>query len=343
MKIALSYDLRQDYLDAGYSAEETAEFDRPETIDAIEQALQELGHDCEKIGNDRALARALLAGHSWDLVFNICEGLYGPGREALVPALLDSFSIPYTFSDPLVMALTLDKGICKTLVKSLGLATADFAVIRNDSDLDRLGLPFPLFVKPLAEGTSKGIDAGSKVFNRFQLEKQCRMLLAKFRQPVLVESYLPGREFTVGLLGSAEEARILGVMEVLLGENAEDSAYSYLNKAEYESRVSYRLVDDAQARAGAELALAAWRGLNCRDAGRIDIRLDSTGRPSFMEVNPLAGLNPQHSDLAIICRLSGIPYRQLISEIIASAQKRIPYEIGKSGHSTRSTGKRIPA
>jgi len=323
MKIALTFDLRQEYLEAGYSAEEAAEFDIPETINAIETALLALGHDCLRIGNARALIRELAAGSSWDMVFNICEGLRGPGREALVPALLDDYQIPYTFSDPLVMAVSLDKATCKTIIKSLGLQTPEFTVIRNKGDIAKIDLSPPLFAKPLSEGTSKGISAASKVLEYSKLKQQCLYLLEKFNQPVLVEKYLPGREFTVGLLGTAENSRVLGVMEVIMRSAAEESAYSYINKAEYESRVSYRLASDKMAGQCAELALAAWQGLGCRDAGRVDIRFDERGMANFLELNPLAGLNPQHSDLAIICRLSGIPYQDLIGEIVASAEKRI--------------------
>src|SRR5687768_9851913 len=133
MKIGLTYDLRQEYLAAGYSEIETAEFDRPDTIDGIDNALRELGHETDRIGHVRQLVERLASGDRWDLVFNICEGMYGRGREAQVPALLDAYDIPYTFSDPLVMALSLDKGLTKTVVRSAGIATPDFAVVSESS------------------------------------------------------------------------------------------------------------------------------------------------------------------------------------------------------------------
>src|ERR1041385_6774131 len=158
MKIGITYDLRDDYVREGYSEEDTAEFDSVETISAIEASLRALGHVADRIGHVRSLARRLALGDRWDLVFNMAEGLSGFGREAQVPALLDAFGVPYTFSDPLVLSLALHKGMAKRVVRDLGIATADFAVVERLSDINGLGLPFPLFIKPVAEGTSKGIS-----------------------------------------------------------------------------------------------------------------------------------------------------------------------------------------
>jgi D-alanine-D-alanine ligase len=323
VRIGLTYDLRDDYLKAGYSDEVTAEFDRPETIDAIADALGALGHRPERIGNLEALTRGLLAGERWDLVFNIAEGLFGLGRESQVPAMLDAWRIPYTFSDPMVLALTLHKGMAKHVVRDCGVATPDFAVVADERDLADIRLPFPLFAKPVAEGTGKGIGATSRADSREALRSVCRDLLERFAQPVLVETYLPGREFTVGITGSGREAEVLGVMEVLMSPEAEAHAYSYHNKEHYEGLVDYRLASPDEAGAVGETALDAWRALGCRDGGRVDIRMDGAGRPHFLEVNPLAGLNPQRSDLAILCRLQGIAYRELIGRILDSALLRL--------------------
>lgn len=324
MIVGMTYDLRQDYLDAGYSREETAEFDRPDTIEGIESALRALGHDTRRIGNVKNLVRRLAAGERWDMVFNICEGMFGLGREAQVPALLDAYEIPYTFSGPLILALALDKGMTKTLVRSLGVATPDFAVVSSLRDAAAVRLPLPLFAKPLAEGTGKGIDSRSKVDSRRQLQAVCASLLKKFRQPVLVETFLPGREFTVGIIGSGAAARAVGVMEVVLNEEAEAHAYSYVNKEQYEERVRYALAPRKEAAACADVALRAWRGLGCLDAGRVDVKMDRRGVVNFIEVNPLAGLNPTHSDLPILCRLKGIPFAELIRRVMASAARRLP-------------------
>lgn len=324
MKIGITYDMRDDYLAEGYSAEETAEFDHPLTIAAIEGTLGELGYRTERIGHIRALAARLVAGDRWDLVFNIAEGLRGFGREAQVPALLEAYDIPYTFSDPLVLALTLHKGLTKRVIRDLGIPTPDFAVVETADEVAALALPFPLFAKPVAEGTGKGITAASRIDGPGDLERICRRLLATYGQPVLVETYLPGREFTVGVIGTGERAWVPGVMEVHFTAKAEAGGYSYLNKEDWHGRVEYRLADDALARQAAATALAAWRGLGCRDGGRVDLRTDAAGVPQFIEVNPLAGIRPDHSDLPILCDLAGIPYRELIAGIMDSARRRLP-------------------
>lgn len=323
MKVGFTYDLRDDYLKEGYGTEETAEFDRQDTIDALEEAICSFGHEVDRIGNARQLVARLASGASWDLVFNIAEGMYGNGREALVPALLDAYRIPYTFSDPLVLALTLHKGMTKAVIRDAGLKTADFAVVSEPSGAAAVDLPYPLFAKPVAEGTGKGISDSSKITSPGGLREVCARLLREFSQPVLVETYLPGREFTVGVVGTGSGARVVGVMEVLFRKGHEgDAIYSYHSKANYEEMVMYSVPEAEMTGPCAELALASWRALGCRDGGRVDIRMDEAGEPNFIEVNPLAGLNPVHSDLPILCRLNGTPFRKLIGEIIDSALKR---------------------
>jgi D-alanine-D-alanine ligase len=323
MVIGLTYDLRSDYLKEGFSEEETAEFDRESTINAIEKTLQELGYTTDRIGHVRSLVNRLAQGDRWEIVFNICEGMYGIGREAQVPAILDAYTIPYTFSDPLVLALTLHKGMTKHVVRGAGISTPDFALVERESDIGKVNLPYPLFVKPNAEGTGKGIDAKSKVSNPAELRSTCLSLLPRFINGLIVETFLPGREFTVAITGTGDDARSLGVMEVILKESAESHAYTYINKEYCDDHVSYRMVEDETAKECESVALAAWRCLNCRDAGRVDIRLDPQGKPGFMEVNPLAGLHPEHSDLPIICNFQGIPFASLIGMIMESAGKRI--------------------
>ena len=323
MKIGITYDLREDYLIEGYSEEETAEFDRAETIEAIDQTLKELGYRTDRIGHLKSLTRRLAAGDRWDMVFNIAEGLRGFGREAQIPALLDAYDIPYTFSDPLVLALTLHKGMTKHVIRDMGIPTPDFAIIEKEDQITGICLSYPLFAKPVAEGTGKGITAASKINTEKELVDVCRMLLTVFKQPVLVESFLPGREFTVGIIGTGKDAIATDTMEVFLKAQAEPDVYSYINKENCEELVEYRLVYDEEAQQVRETALSAWRGLGCRDAGRMDLRSDRSGRPNFMEVNPLAGLHPQHSDLPIIFSLMGKTFHQLIDMIMHSALKRV--------------------
>ncbi len=323
MKFGLTYDLRQDYLAAGFSADETAEFDRPDTITALEAALHDLGHETDRIGNVWALVKRLAAGDRWGCVFNIAEGLRGVGRESQVPALLDAYDIPYTFSDPLVLALSLHKGLTKRVLRDLGLPTADFCVVASEADLAQVELPYPLFAKPVAEGTAKGIDADSKLATPAALAAVCRRLVATYQQPVLVETYLPGREFTVGIVGTGAEAEALGTLEVILLKGAEPHSYTYVNKERCEELCEYRLVTDDWARRCEGLAVAAWRGLGCRDGGRVDLRADAAGKLHILELNPLAGLHPEHSDLPILCHQIGMSYLELIRRIVKSAERRI--------------------
>lgn len=326
MKIGLTYDLRQEYLAAGFSEDETAEFDRPDTVSHIQSALEELGHTTDRIGHARNLAARLASGETWDLVFNFAEGLAGVAREAQIPALLDIYGIAYTFSDPLVMALTLHKGLTKTIVQASAIPTPAFAVVEQLADAKSINLPFPVFAKPVAEGTGKGVTPASKAKDRAALTSVCEALLEKYQQPVLVETYLPGREFTVGITGTGTSAAVLGTLEIVLLKDAEADAYSYVNKERCEELVEYRLVhadEDEIVRQAERVALQAWRVLNCRDAGRVDLRCDPMGRPSFMEVNPLAGLHPEHSDLPILATKIGLPYVELIRRIVDSATPRI--------------------
>lgn len=323
MRIGMTYDLRDDYLAQGMGEEETAEFDSKVTIDAVEAALRGLGFEVDRIGNLGALLRRLVAGHRWDLVFNIAEGVHGIGREAQVPAVLDAYRIPYTFSDPLTLALTLDKGMAKHVVRDRGVPTAPFAVVREPADIADVDVGFPAFAKPIGEGTGKGIGAVSRVANRGQLETACRHLLDSFAQPVIVETFLPGREFTVGVVGTGRTAAPIAVMEVLPRAEAATWSYGFEDKENYEERVDYAIVDDAEARTAAEVAVAAWRALNCRDGGRVDLRSDANGVPNFMEVNPLAGIHPVRSDLVILSRQVGIDYDTLIGRIVAAALDRL--------------------
>ena len=324
MLIGLTYDLRSEYLKMGYSAEETAEFDIEDTVIAIENALQELGFKTDRIGHIKQLTNRLLNGDSWDLVFNIAEGLNGIGRESQVPAILDAYNIPYTFSDPLVLSLSLHKGMTKRIIRDLGIPTPNFYVIDNLEEINNINLSYPLFAKPVAEGTGKGITADSRINDKHQLLEVSNKLLNRFKQPILIEEYLPGREFTVGIIGTGKKAKVIGkVMEVKFLKGAQSDIYSYYNKANYEDIISYDLIEDELAEKIKSLAIAAWQGLLCRDGGRIDIRCDKNDSPHFLEVNPLAGLNPIHSDLPIMCRLSGIPYKTLIKEILDSTISRL--------------------
>ncbi|HKH48630.1 MAG TPA: D-alanine--D-alanine ligase, partial [Thermoanaerobaculia bacterium] len=224
--------------------------------------------------------------------------------------------------DPLTCAVTLDKPLAKRLVRDHGLPTAPFAVVEQPEDIDQIDLAPPLFVKPAAEGSSKGVTDRSRVDSSDELRDACSDLLRRFDQPVLVESYLPGREVTVGIVGNNAEARVVGVLEMSF-RNGTDGDYTALNKAEYQTRVDYHLLDGEPLGVRArQVALAAYRALGCRDAARIDLRCDERGEPCFIETNPLPGLHPVSSDLPILSRLAGMSYPELLSQIVEAAARR---------------------
>jgi D-alanine-D-alanine ligase len=325
MRVGVTFDLRSEYLALGLGDEETAEFDAEETVEAICRTLRGMGHEAIRIGNVKQLAQALVAGARFDCVFNICEGLRGAGREAQVPALLDAYDIPYVFSDPLTLSVALDKATAKHVVRDQGVPTPDFFLIERVEDCDRVELPFPLFLKPNCEGSGKGVNAKSKVDNKKALRSVARELLDRFEQPVLVETYLPGREFTVAITGTGADAVVLGVSEIGRKANFVGHGYGYQNKEYWTDKVSIELCEDDEGKAAAEVALAAWRALRCRDGGRVDIRNDANGKPNFIEVNPLAGLRPEYSDMCFIAGFKGVSYDELIRRIVNSFLKRHPH------------------
>jgi D-alanine-D-alanine ligase len=324
VRIGFTYDLKDDYLALGLAEHEVAEFDSLPTIDAIEGALKDLGHEVERVGHVRALAARLVAGWRCDLVFNVAEGVAGFGRESQVPALLEAYGIPYTFSDPLVCALTLHKGMAKHVARGCGVPTPQFELVTTPAEAAAVQLPLPLFAKPVAEGSSKGITKKSLVTSKDALVEVCTELLERYRQPVIVEEYLSGREFTVGILGTGASARALGTLEVVLLQGADQGVYSYRNKTQWESIVEYGLLEAGPLRTEVEsVALATWRCMGCRDAGRVDVRLDAAGRAQMLEVNPLAGLAPGYSDLPNMAAMAGMSYGALIGEIVRCAAARI--------------------
>ena len=320
MRIGLTYDLRTWYLERGYTMDETAEFDKEETVVALENELLRLGYDTVRIGNIFQLVEKLAAGERWDMVFNIAEGLYGDGRESVVPALLDQYRIPYVFSGPVVMGVSLNKYLTRLVVEAAGVPVCPGIIANSVHDLDDLSsLEFPLFVKTVAEGTGKGITTRSIVRDRESLFALVNELLTAYNQPVLVEEYLPGREFTVGVTGNGADAKVTGGMEVICKDNL---PYSVEVKENYENFVQYRVYDDDIKPECDAVALGAWRALGAVDAGRIDMRADRRGRICFIEANPLAGLNPVHSDLPMLSRMNGLAFSTLMEMIMNSATKR---------------------
>jgi D-alanine-D-alanine ligase len=319
MKVGLTYDLRSWYIDRGYSMDETAEFDKQETVDALANSLKQMGHETELVGNAFQLIEALAAGRRWDIVFNIAEGLYGDGRESVVPAILDQYKIPYVFSGPVIMGLSLNKHLAKLVVAASGVPVSPGCLITELKDLDKCNLKYPLFVKPVSEGTGKGITESSLINSIAELLKMVKWILTEFHQPALVEEYLPGREFTVGVVGFGEEAFAIGGMEVMTVNNL---PYSVEVKENYQNYCTYKPLDADIIDECKSVALRAWKALDAVDAGRVDLKADRNGKICFIEANPLAGLNPIHSDLPILSRMYGIEYQTLMEMIMKAAIKR---------------------
>lgn len=322
MRVGFVYDAKEDYRVLGLPDEAIAEFDDEKTLHDITATLTAFGFTVDRIGNLQALVARLATGDSWDIVFNCAEGLYGSAREATVPALLDAYRIPYVFSDAVTMALTLDKSIAKRMVAAAGIPTARYHVARTPADLEAIDLPYPLFAKPVAEGSGKGVLAISHVTTPAQLANVFHELTSRFHQPILVETYLPGREFTVGILGSGDTAHVIGVAEIgmMEGVGVDGQFNSYHNKQN--ALETYTLAEDSEAIRAGEVALAAWKVLGGQDAGRIDIRSDAAGLPHFIEMNPLAGLQEGYSELPILAGLAGVSYPSLLECIMRSALNR---------------------
>jgi D-alanine-D-alanine ligase len=336
LKIGVTFNVRQaataDQLDAGSSHvidDEQEEFDSPETISALAAALAELGHEVELLGYGEPLLRRLLSGPPVDLVWNIAEGQgAGRSREARVPAVLEMLDIPYTGSDPLTLAVTLDKDCAKRLVADSGVATPDWVLFDGDWSSQRqqlAALRFPVFVKPAYEGSSKGILASSLIANAQELRPALERLFAAYKQPILVEEFIDGDELTVGVLGN-RPAEVIGIMRVL-PRTIEPGpfVYSLEVKRDWRRRVRYECpaqLSQADSEAVCEAALRCWRALGCRDVARVDFRLRD-GVPYFLEVNPLPGLSPVSGDLVLLAGHVGIAYPELIARILQAATERL--------------------
>ncbi len=306
------------------------EFDSPETIGALAGALRELGHEVELLGYGEPLLRRLLDSPRPELVWNTAEGNgAGRAREARVPAVLEMLDIPYTGSDPLTLAATLDKDCAKRLVAMAGVATPGWLLLTGPGDWDaaqdELGaLRFPVFVKPAFEGSSKGIVSASVIDDREQLRLALDELWDAYQQPVLVEEFIDGDELTVGIVGN-QPPEVVGIMRVLPRESSDKPfIYSlevkrdFRRRARYECPAQLSIKDTAAVR---HAALAAWQALGCRDVARIDFRLRQ-GVPYFLESNPLPGLSPESGDLVILANRSGIGYGELVGRILDAALAR---------------------
>ncbi len=326
--VGLTYNLRSDVPEAlvrRYGEDYFAELDSELTIDALAQAIGRAGHDVVRIGGAEQLVRYLAEGQTLDGVFNFAEGLWGSARESLIPALLDAYHIPYTFSDPLTLAVCIDKAMSKRVWLSYGLPTPRFWVASNAIDIDAIlrdNPRFPLFVKPVREGSSKGIDAHAIIDTEAALTERVRLVATRYEQPALVETFASGREFTVGVLGNGATALVLGVGEVTAA--AKGGIYGFEEKhPDDEGNGLYAPVAPGALHDRlAQLGLNAYLAIGCQDSGRVDIRLDGAGQPQLLEINPLAGLHPQHSAMPAMARWAGMSFDNLIACILDHAFKR---------------------
>lgn len=299
--------------------EDTAEFDKQETVDALDSALQKIGFQTEQVGNCFQLIDALASGRRWDLVLNIVEGLYGDGRESVVPAILDQYKIPYVFSGPVVLGVSLNKYLTRLIVSAAGVPVSPGMLISTKEDIKKCNLNYPLFIKPVSEGTGKGINEKSILKSPAELKEMAEWILDRFNQPALVEEYLPGREFTIGVIGSGDEAIAIGGMEIECKDNL---PYSIEYKENYQEFCKYIPIAENFTEECKSVALKVWKAIGAVDGGRVDVKADRDGRICLLEVNPLAGLNPVHSDLPILSRMAGIEYQTLIEMIMKSTLKR---------------------
>jgi D-alanine-D-alanine ligase len=328
MRIGIAYNLRDEVPDIpGVPVDHAEEFDSPATIEALELVLASAGHTVERLGFGRPFLERMLADPP-ELVFNIAEGLSGRSREAQVPAVCEMLGVPCTGSDPLALALTLDKDLAKRVVASRGLATPRHLLVERLIDIpdsgEHVGLTFPLIVKPAWEGSSKGVRLASRVTTPAALREQVAFVLEGYGGPALVEEFCEGEEFTVGVIGN-EPARVVGVMQIRHRTLPPgEFLYSLEVKRDWENQVEYLVPPPVTARLLADLealALGCYRALGCRDVSRVDVRLKG-GIPHFIEVNPLPGLSPTYGDLPILAGRMGWTHRELVLAIVQHALER---------------------
>ncbi|HEY0705982.1 MAG TPA: ATP-grasp domain-containing protein, partial [Polyangia bacterium] len=324
LRIGFTYNIKRVDSKAGDDAE--AEYDAPETIESIRDALESYGHVVIPLEATAELPRQLMESPV-DIIFNIAEGVSGRNREAVVPALCELMGTPYTGSDAATLSIALDKALSKRVLREHGILTPEFQVMETGRERLSPKLKFPLIVKPNQEGSSKGVSAQvSVVDNEEGLRNVVRDLLEKYRQPALVEDYIAGREFTVGLLGD-KRPRVLPPMEILFRDKKNQRpVYDYQIKQEWEKHVYYECpakLTPGELKSIERVARETFAALDCRDVARVDLRMNAKGDIYVLEVNPLPGLTPGYSDLCLIASAANIDYRSLIGEILAGGLKRL--------------------
>jgi len=324
--IGITYDLKSDWQGGKDDpVDAAAELDGHRTIECIKSALESAGHKVILIGGARQLI-SRQASHDLkvDIVFNISEGFKGRNRESQVPAILDLYDIPFVGADALSLGVTLDKVMAKKCFIADGIPTARYFKAIMDDDLSRLNtIGFPLFVKTLHEGTSKGITQSSRVENLEQLKAQVEHICLNYKQPALVEEFIKGTEFTVGVIGNNPPKAMPVVQYAIAGKtDLGNEFYSYRHVAEkLVEHICPAPIDGKLARRLQELALQAYRSVDCRDFGRVDFRVDEAGCPYVLEINPLPNLNPDDV-FVLFGQAVGMSYDQIINKIMDEALER---------------------
>jgi len=311
----------------GGAGDAEAEFDSMDTVNAIAEAIRAGGYDVALHEADGRLAGRLM-DEPIDIAFNIAEGIRGRGREAEAPAVFNMLGIPFVGSDETALCVALDKNMCKRLMESYGVVSPRGMVVSSDGDLARLDLRFPVIVKPNAEGSSKGIPDACVAQDRATLAAMVASGLSRYGGSFLVEEYVRGREFTVGILGNGASAKVFAPMEIAFRHNTYDSysIYSYGVKQDYKSLVDYICPADIDAAADATMrqtALTVFNALGCHDFARVDFRLAEDGTPYFIEVNPLPGLAPNYSDYPMLAQFNGWAYGDVVRGVLEAALVRL--------------------
>jgi D-alanine-D-alanine ligase len=306
-----------------------AEYDSIDTVLAIKAALEKGGCTVSLIEDDGNLPEKLKANRP-DLAFNIAEGRGGRGREGQVPSLLGYYGIPYTGSDETTLCIALDKALTKRLVASYGVRTPKSVLVEAGRALeyDLSGLHFPLIVKPNAEGSGKGISDISIVETPAELDKLLKRNIKMYGSDMLVEEYIDGGEFTVGLIGNGKDTRVFRPMELVYRKHTQGAfnVYSYTVKRNYTEYVDYVCPAKIPPKVEKEMtdaALTAYRALNCHDLSRVDFRTDREGNVYFIEINPLPGLAPGYSDYPMLAAFCGTDYDTLVNSVLAAARARL--------------------
>jgi D-alanine-D-alanine ligase len=318
LRVGLAFNMKR--IDSHGGDDREAEYDSPKTIDAITTAIESHGHTVVPLEATADFPRALMNSNV-DVVFNIAEGISGRNREAQVPNLCELLGIPFTGSDAATLSICLDKALAKRLLRDI--PTPQFQLLLTGREKLR-PFRFPVIVKPNAEGTSKGISSKSVVDDEAGVREIARDIIDKYGQPALVEEYITGREFTVGLLGE-RRPRVLPPMEVVFLQPHERAVYDYACKQDWEKHVRYECppnVTKDELRLIEKVSRSTFMALGCRDVARVDLRLASDGKVYVIEVNPLPGLTPDYSDLCLIAKGAKLDYRSLIGDILSSAIKR---------------------